>query len=144
MAAARAFFRSAKAATGVTPGPRHHGRARLLPAGDPHDARPAGRAPDQRVQEQRLEQDHRGVKGRIRCMRGFKSFARPSASVEATTNSATSSASAPATTSATRTPPGRERRQALPDGSPPPAGTQWPPPTKRRRWRRPTAAPPRS
>ena len=22
-----------------------------------------------------LEQDHRGVKGRIRCMRGFKSFA---------------------------------------------------------------------
>ena len=23
----------------------------------------------------RLEQDHRGVKGRIRCMRGFKSFA---------------------------------------------------------------------
>jgi putative transposase len=22
----------------------------------------------------RLEQDHRGIKGRIRCMRGFKSF----------------------------------------------------------------------
>ena len=28
-----------------------------------------------RVLQEALEQDHRGVKGRIRCMRGFKSFA---------------------------------------------------------------------
>ena len=26
----------------------------------------------------RLKQDHRGVKGRVRCMRGFKSFASAS------------------------------------------------------------------
>jgi transposase-like protein len=26
------------------------------------------------MQQNRLEQDHRGVKGRTRCMRGFKSF----------------------------------------------------------------------
>jgi putative transposase len=51
MAAAQAFFHSAKVVTGVTPRPGHHGRARLLPARDPLDARPARRAPDQRLQK---------------------------------------------------------------------------------------------
>jgi transposase-like protein len=27
-----------------------------------------------RLEKNRLEQDHRGIKGRIRCMRGFKAF----------------------------------------------------------------------
>lgn len=31
--------------------PGHHGRARFLPAGDPLDARPAGRSSEQRIQE---------------------------------------------------------------------------------------------
>jgi putative transposase len=50
MAAAQAFFRSAKAATGITP--ERVTTARLLPAGDPLDTRPAGCASDQRVQKQ--------------------------------------------------------------------------------------------
>jgi hypothetical protein len=47
----------------------------------------------------RLEQDHRGIDGRYRAMRGFKCPRAPlPASVEATTNSATSSVPAPAPT----------------------------------------------
>ena len=75
MAAARAFFRSARAATGVTPG---------RVATDGHGSYPRairstlGRRTVHRTSAYRnngLEQDHRGVKGRIRCMRGFKGFA---------------------------------------------------------------------
>ena len=75
MAAAQAFFRSAKAATGVTPD-------RVTTDG--HGSYPRairstlGRHVVHRTsayKNNRLEQDHRGVKGRIRCMRGFKSFA---------------------------------------------------------------------
>ena len=75
MAAARAFFRSAKAATGITPD-------RVTTAG--HGSYPRvirttlGRRVVHRTSAYKnngLEQDHRGVKGRIRCMRGFKSFA---------------------------------------------------------------------
>jgi len=75
MAAAQAFFRSAKAATGVTPD---------LVTTDGHGSYPRairstlGRRVVHRTsayKNNRLEQDHRGVKGRIRCMRGFKSFA---------------------------------------------------------------------
>jgi putative transposase len=74
MAAARAFFRSAKAATGATPD-------RVTTDG--HGSYPRairstlGRRVVHRTSAYRnngLEQDHRGVKGRIRCMRGFKSF----------------------------------------------------------------------
>ena len=74
MAAARAFFRSAKAAKGVTPD-------RVTTDG--HGSYPRairtvlGRRVVHRTSAYRnngLEQDHRGVKGRIRCMRGFKSF----------------------------------------------------------------------
>jgi putative transposase len=75
MAAAQAFFRSAKAATGVTPD---------QVTTDGHGAYPRairstlGRHVVHRTsayKNNRLEQDHRGVKGRIRCMRGFKRFA---------------------------------------------------------------------
>ncbi|HYZ64251.1 MAG TPA: IS6 family transposase, partial [Acetobacteraceae bacterium] len=75
MAAAQAFFGSAKAATGVTP-------ARVTTDG--HGSYPRairstlGRQVVHRTSAYRnngLEQDHRGVKGRIRCMRRFKSFA---------------------------------------------------------------------
>ena len=71
MAAARAFFRSAKTATGVTPD-------RVTTDG--HGSYPRairttlGRRVVHRTSAYRnngLEQDHHGVKGRIRCMRGF-------------------------------------------------------------------------
>src|SRR4051795_9585157 len=75
MAAAQAFFRSAKAVTGVTPD---------QVTTDGHGSYPRsiratlGRRVVHRssaYKNNRLEQDHRGVKGRTRCMRGFKSFA---------------------------------------------------------------------
>jgi transposase-like protein len=75
MAAAKAFFRSAKSATGIVPD--------QVPT-DGHGSYPRairstlGRQVKHRssaFKNNRLEQDHRGIKGRIRCMRGFKSFA---------------------------------------------------------------------
>jgi transposase-like protein len=75
MAAAQAFFRSAKAVTGVTPD---------QVTTDGHGSYPRairstlGRQVVHRTnayKNNRLEQDHRGVKGRTRGMRGFKSFA---------------------------------------------------------------------
>src|SRR5215213_2252629 len=75
MAAARAFFRSARAATGATP-------ERVTTDG--HGSYPRairstlGRRAVHRTSAYKnngLEQDHRGIKGRTRCMRGFKSFA---------------------------------------------------------------------
>jgi putative transposase len=75
MAAAQAFFRSAKAATGLVPdrvttdGHGSYPRAIRTTLG----RRVAHRT--SRYKNNRLEQDHRGVKGRTRCMRGFKSFA---------------------------------------------------------------------
>ncbi len=74
MAAAQAFFRSAKAATGLVPD-------RVTTDG--HGSYPRairttlGRRVVHRTSAYKnngLEQDHRGVKGRIQCMRGFKSF----------------------------------------------------------------------
>src|SRR5947209_6094502 len=72
MAAAQAFFRSAKAVTGVTPD-------RITTDG--HDSYPRairtelGKGVRHRTSaylNNRLEQDHRGIKGRYRSMRGFK------------------------------------------------------------------------
>ena len=72
MAAAKAFFRSAKLVTGVTP-------ARVTTDG--HDSYPRAirttlgktvRHRTNRYLNNRLEQDHRGIKGRYRSMRGFK------------------------------------------------------------------------
>src|SRR6476469_8029319 len=73
MAAAKAFFRSAKAVTGVTPD-------RVTTDG--HDADPRAirtelgrhvRHRTSRYLNNRLEQDHRGIKGRCRPMLGLKS-----------------------------------------------------------------------
>jgi putative transposase len=75
MAAAQAFFRSAQAATGVTPdrvttdGHVSYPRAIRSTLGRHVVHRTSA------YKNNRLEQDHRGVKGRTRCMRGFKSFA---------------------------------------------------------------------
>jgi putative transposase len=75
MAAAQAFFRSARSVTGQVP-------ERVTTDG--HGSYPRairstlGRHVVHRTSAYRnngLEQDHRGVKGRTRCMRGFKSFA---------------------------------------------------------------------
>lgn len=75
MAAAQAFFRSARSVTGQVPD---------QVTTDGHGSYPRairstlGRRVVHRnsaYKNNRLEQDHRGVKGRIRCMRGFKSFA---------------------------------------------------------------------
>jgi putative transposase len=72
MAAAKAFFESAKMVTGITPD-------RVTTDG--HDSYPrairttlgAGvRHRDNQYPNNRLEQDHRGVKGRYGPMRGFK------------------------------------------------------------------------
>ena len=72
MAAAKAFFRSAKAAAGVTPD-------RVTTDG--HDSYPRAirtelgkrvRHRTSQYMNNRIEQDHRGIKGRYRPMRGFK------------------------------------------------------------------------
>jgi putative transposase len=72
MAAAKSFFRSAKATMGFSPD-------RVTTDG--HGSYPRaircmfGRKVRHRTNaylNNRLEQDHRGIKGRIRCMRGFK------------------------------------------------------------------------
>ena len=72
MKAATAFFRSAKAVTGITPD-------RVTTDG--HDSYPRAirtelgrgvRHRTSRYLNNRLEQDHRGIKGRYRPMRGFK------------------------------------------------------------------------
>ena len=75
MAAAKAFFRSAKAVTGVTP-------ARVTTDG--HDSYPRAIRTEldagvkhrtNQYLNNRIEQDHRGIKGRYGPMRGFKSHA---------------------------------------------------------------------
>src|SRR3954462_15142067 len=72
MKAARAFFRSAKAVTAITP-------TRVTTDG--HDSYPQAirselgkhvRHRTSRYLTNRLEQDHRGIKGRYRPTRGFK------------------------------------------------------------------------
>jgi transposase-like protein len=74
MDAARAFFRSAKSVTGMTPdrvttdGHRPYPRAIRSTPGRGVQHRTS------RFKNNSLEQDHRGIKGRIRCMRGFMDF----------------------------------------------------------------------
>lgn len=74
MAAAQAFFRSAKAATGIIPD-------RVTTDGHGSYPRAIRTTLGRRVQHRTnayknngLEQDHRGIKGRMQCMRGFKCF----------------------------------------------------------------------
>ena len=72
MAAAQAFFRSAQAVTGVTPdrvttdGHGSYPRAIRTTLGPRVVHRTSA------YRNNGIEQDHRGIKGRIRCMRGFK------------------------------------------------------------------------
>ena len=76
LAAARAFFRSARSATGQVPD--RVTRTGTAPTRGRSARRSVGRRAVHRTGAYRnngLEQDHRGVKGRIRCTRGFKSFA---------------------------------------------------------------------
>ena len=100
MAAAQAFFRSAQAVTGVTPDrvttDGHDSYPRAIRTELGQDVRHRTSA----YLNNRLEQDHRGIKGRYRPMRGFSSARdqRPG-SAKLTTNCATSSALAPATIS---------------------------------------------
>jgi transposase-like protein len=74
LAAAKAFFRSAKSIMGMTPdrvttdGHRPYPRAIRSTLGRHVKHRTSA------YKNNRLEQDHRGIKGRIRCMRGFKAF----------------------------------------------------------------------
>jgi transposase-like protein len=74
MAAAQAFFRSAKSATSMTPDcvttDGHGSYPRAIRSTLGRDVKHRTSA----YKNNRLEQDHRGVKGRIRCMRGFKAF----------------------------------------------------------------------
>jgi putative transposase len=70
MAAAKAFFEAAKMVTGITPDrvttDGHYPRAIRTTLG------PGVRHRDSQYLNNRLEQDHRGVKGRYGPMRGFK------------------------------------------------------------------------
>ncbi|WP_284943622.1 IS6 family transposase [Acidisoma cladoniae] len=73
MQAAKAFFRSARATMGIRPdrvttdGHGSYPRAIRIVLGKTVQHRTSV------YLNNRLEQDHRGIKGRIRCMRGFKS-----------------------------------------------------------------------
>jgi transposase-like protein len=74
MTAAKAFFHSAKSATGLVPD-------KVTTDGHGSYPRAIRSTLGERVthctdayRNSGLEQDHRGIKGRIRCMRGFKSF----------------------------------------------------------------------
>ena len=73
MKAAKAFFRSARATMGYRPdrvttdGHASYPRAIRIVLGKAVQHRTSA------YLNNRLEQDHRGIKGRIRCMRGFKS-----------------------------------------------------------------------
>jgi transposase-like protein len=98
MKAARAFFRSAKAVTGTTPD-------RVTTDG--HDSYPrairtelgkAVRHRTNRSLNNRLEQDHRGLKGRYWPMLGSNAPNQRRGSVELTTSCATTFAPAPAAT----------------------------------------------
>ena len=73
MKAAQAFFRSAKATMGFRPD-------RVTTDGHGSYPRAIRSVLGKKVRHRtsahlnnRIEQDHRGIKGRIRCMRGFKS-----------------------------------------------------------------------
>ena len=99
MKAARAFFGSAKAVTGLTPdrvttdGHDSYKRAIRTELGR------GVRHRTSRYLNNRMEQDHRGIKGRYRPMRVSSAPDPPPGSVAAMTNCATSSALVPAHTS---------------------------------------------
>src|SRR3954469_19662805 len=72
MAAARAFFRSAKTVAGMTPVRVTTDRRDSDPRAIRTELGQDVRHRTSRYLNNRLEQDHRGIKGRYRPMRGFK------------------------------------------------------------------------
>jgi len=88
MAAANVFFRAAKTITGISP-------VRVTTDGRDSYPRAVRTEPGRHVRYRRsryltnrLEQDHRGIKGRYRPARGSSAPAQRHGSAEATTNSA--------------------------------------------------------
>jgi putative transposase len=73
MAAARAFFRSAKTVTGITPARVTTDGHNSYPRAIPTELGNGARHRTSRYLNNRIEQDHRGIKGRYQPMRGFKS-----------------------------------------------------------------------
>ncbi len=91
MKAAQRFFRSARSVVGLVPD-------RVTTDGHNSYPRAIRSALGRNVRHRtsvylnnRLEQDHRGIKGRIRCMRGFKEHGAANRFAESTTSCATSS-----------------------------------------------------
>ena len=74
MEAAKRFFARARDGGRPRAGEGDDGRARRLPARHPRDAGAGGAPSHQPLYEQRMEQDHRGIKQRYYPMRGFGSF----------------------------------------------------------------------
>src|SRR3954469_9967551 len=72
MKAARAFFRSARAVTGITPDRVTTDGYDSYPRAIRTELGKGVRHRTSRYLNNRLEQDHRGLKGRYRPMRGFK------------------------------------------------------------------------
>ena len=72
MAAARAFFRSAKAATGVAPDRVTTDGHGSYPRAIRTELGRGGRHRTGACRNNRLEQDHRGIKGRYRPVRDFE------------------------------------------------------------------------
>ena len=106
MAAAKAFLRSARSVTQVEP---------EQVTTDGHTSYPKaiadelGTDVDHRTSQYKnnvIEQNHRGIKGRYRPMRGFKNFDRLIASAAPSTRSATSSARPTTSTRKSRSPVG--------------------------------------
>ena len=114
MAAAKAFFRSAKATMGFKPD-------RVTTDGDGSYPRAIRTTLGWTVRHRtsaylnnRLEQDHRGIKGRIRCMRGFKSDQAAGRFAESTASSVIYSVAAAVITKPFPPPP------VAPDSTKPP------------------------
>ena len=106
MAAAKAFLRSARSVTQVEPeqvttdGHTSYPKAIAEELGTDVDHRTS------QYKNNVMEQDHRGIKGRYRSMRGFKTSVRLIASAGPSTRSATSCARPATSTRASRSPVG--------------------------------------
>ena len=73
LAAAKAFFRSARTVTGIAPDRVTSDGHDAYPAAIRHELGASVRHRTNAYLNNRLEQDHRGIKDRYRPMRGFKS-----------------------------------------------------------------------
>jgi transposase-like protein len=74
MVAAQAFFRSAKSATGIVPDQVTTDGYGSYPCALRSTLGKRVEHRNRAFKNNRLEQDHRDIKGRIRCMRGLRSF----------------------------------------------------------------------